>query len=95
MSVVVSCATAAALIAEGAVCFNTDTGVATCDGEVITLQSVLGVHPGPILVCGSDIAVESAAEVLEADGLPAWRVTDSNGIDCCRCGTGPASDAAL
>ncbi len=60
--VAVNCATAAALVAEGAICLDADLGLATRDGRSIAIPSV-DTHCGaPILVCGSAAAVQAVAQ---------------------------------
>ncbi len=82
--VAVNCATAAALVAEGAICLDADLGLATRDGRSIAIPSV-DTHCGaPILVCGSAAAVQAVAQALDDEGLPAWRVVDAGGTHCCR-----------
>lgn len=85
MTVAVNCATAAVLIAEGAICLDADQGVATREGRMVAIPSVEAHCGAPILVCGSASAVNDVAQALEAEGLPAWRVTDpAASADCCR-----------
>lgn len=92
MTVVVSCETAAALIAEGAICLDADTGVVTREGQAISLDSINIDGVAPVLVCGSTDVVNAAASDLEAVGLPAWRVSGVDGHPrCCRHGGEPAS----
>lgn len=85
MSVTVDCHSAARLVAEGAVCFDTDTQTATCDGLTVNLSSAVSERTRPVLVCGAS-AAQTAAMVgrLERLGVAAWRV----------CGDDPGGSAA-
>lgn len=77
MLVIVDCASAARLIAEGAMCFNTDSRTATCDGVEVPVPTCSATLRKPVLVCGtSSDAIRTAALQLEQWGLPAWQVLD-------------------
>ena len=66
---------ASSLIAEGAICYDLDTGRVTRDGLDVPMPTPQDANDRPILVCGrSPGDVRSTAEALEDQGLPAWQV---------------------
>jgi hypothetical protein len=76
VSVTIDPASAARLLAEGAICFDTDDGSVTCEGRHVQLPSTSSSLNRPILVAGSRaVAVEAVAQELLARGLPAWKVS--------------------
>ena len=76
MSVIIDAASAARLLAEGAICFDADTSAATRDGQPVRLPAGTAGTGCPVLVCGSSAAtVRTAVARLERWGLPAWQVT--------------------
>jgi hypothetical protein len=76
VSVTIDPASAARLLAEGAICFDTDTGSVTCEGRHVQLPSTSRSLNPPILVTGSRAAaVEAIAQELLEHGLPAWKVS--------------------
>lgn len=89
MSVVIDCRSAARLVAEGAICFDTDTRTAVCDGLAVNLDSAVAERTRPVLVCGtSDEQTSSMVSRLERVGVAAWRVLGddqpaASGPDCC------------
>ncbi|GAC1641805.1 MAG: hypothetical protein NVS4B6_13560 [Mycobacterium sp.] len=97
MPVIVDCASAGRLIAEGAMCFNTDSRTATCDGVEVPVPACGATVCKPILVCGSSPdAIRAAALYLEQRGLPAWQVLDldhpgdtARTLDACKCPAAP------
>lgn len=101
MAVVVDCASARALVAEGAVCFDADTETATCNGERIQMSAAVIDGARPILVCGSSARrVRAASAKLEELGLPAWQVDGgphrgSPVERCCRAVTTPGVNPPL
>lgn len=77
MPVVIDCASAARLIAEGAICFDTDTRIAICEGVPVPLPTGAAPRIRPILVCGSSpAATRVVAEQFERRGMAAWQVHD-------------------
>lgn len=75
MGVSIDCASAARLVAEGAIWFDADTSVATCDGLPVRLPASAAEELRPILVWGSsDHVVRAIADRLERRGLAAWQV---------------------
>lgn len=75
MSVTIDSASAVRLIAEGAICFDTDASTAMCDELPVRLPSGNDRVDRPILVCGSSATTNLAVvEHLQNAGLPAWRV---------------------
>lgn len=63
------------LLAEGAICYDLDSGRVTRDGFAVLLPTPGGVIDRPILVCGSCPGrIRTTAEALERQGLPAWQV---------------------
>lgn len=75
--VVIDSRSAALLFAEGAICFDTDTGSATCEGRQVVLPSGPDTMTRPILVCGHAPSSRTmVADHLEALGLPAWQVVE-------------------
>lgn len=75
MSVTIDAASADRLIAEGAICFDTDASTAVCDDLPVRLPSGNDQLDRPILVCGSADATNLAVvEHLQSAGLPAWLV---------------------
>ncbi len=89
MSVVIDCRSAARLIAEGAVCYDSDTHIATCDGLAVSLDSVVTERTRPVLVCGtSETDTIAMVDRLELLGVAAWRVLSddqqaASGRECC------------
>jgi hypothetical protein len=77
MPVTVDRASAARLTAEGAICFDTDTSTATCDGRPVRWPVSRAQRATPILVCGTcDGTVRLVAGQLEHQGLAAWQVVE-------------------
>lgn len=75
MSVSIDCGSAARLVAEGAIWFDADTSVATCDGLPVRLPASAAGELRPILVWGSSgHVVRAVVDRLERRGLAAWRV---------------------
>lgn len=73
--VIVDDCTARILLAEGALCYDLDTGQVTREGSVVVMPTPGGIPDRPILVCGSSPEdVRTTAEALENQGLPAWQV---------------------
>lgn len=75
MGVSIDCASAARLVAEGAIWFDADTSAATCDGLPVRLPASAAGELRPVLVWGSSgHVVRAAADRLERRGLAAWQV---------------------
>lgn len=75
--VVIDSQSAALLLAEGAICFDTDTGSAMCEGKPVVLPSGPETLTRPVLVCGSTTLPRTiVADHLETLGLPAWQVVE-------------------
>ncbi|UZJ23416.1 hypothetical protein RHODO2019_09200 [Rhodococcus antarcticus] len=88
--VTIDSASAAQLVAEGAVCLDADTGEATREGRGVVLPDAAVGGRHPVLVSGtSESAVTRAVARLEAAGLAAWRVLAAERPRTRqRCGTG-------
>jgi hypothetical protein len=75
MGVSIDCASAARLVAEGAIWFDADTSAATCDGLPVRVPPSAAEELRPILVWGSsDHVARAAADRLGRRGLAAWQV---------------------
>lgn len=84
MTVIIDAASAARLLGEGAICFDTDTSDATCDGLSVRLPSGLDEVDRPILVCGTSEATNAAVVThLQDLGLPAWQVIAAGDVPSC------------
>ena len=87
--VTIDSASAAQLMAEGAVCLDADTGEATRDGQLVTLPDAAVGGRHPVLVSGScQQVVTRALSRLEGAGLAAWRVHTEPAGTAQRCATG-------
>ncbi len=100
MVVIVDCASAARLIAEGAMCFNTDSRTVTCDGVEVDVPTGEATVRKPVLVCGSSpAAIRAAARHLQARGLPAWQVLDpedaAQTLRACKCRAAESDSTGL
>lgn len=75
MLITIDCSSAARLIDEGAICFDTDIDEAFCDGLPVRLPSGLQEITRPILVCGTSGRTNAAlVQHLQDQNLPAWQV---------------------
>ena len=84
--VTVDDASASSLIAEGAICYDLDSGRVTRDGLDVPMPTPQDGIDRPILVCGQcPEDVRSTAEALEDQGLPAWQVRLSEATPSTSC----------
>lgn len=100
MSVSVDCDSARKLVAEGAICVESNSFSATRENKIITMKTLLAEQDRPILVCGSSYPENlKALRRLEKLGLSPWLVlhvacSENLGCHCCiaddTCGGGPS-----